>query len=176
MGNIRRIGSPALVFAAAGLIITTCSLSTMRGIEGRGRNIENHNRLALSLSSKKLSPDCLFSERSVADALTPVIGQDAAGKVAEQAGVRVQKYLLETAGAVTEEHAERAAIKLGSGIYADLMVETINASGAAERADFTLTATTMIASTSTSVDGANGAVYGPTVERCIDALQQACGN
>lgn len=179
MQRFRMTRKKALI--AAGLLVSTCGVSTYRGFHGADKSNENLQSIQDALDSSKLSPDCLSSEDHMFRAVKPVIGGEAAIRFADESGRRASSYLRESGQALSIAEPDIRHTRLGEarqrlvqGVYTDLVVGVEKTSTDAEKAEFLYLGITIWGLADVSGPAARGLVYGQKVADCIDSMLRLC--
>jgi len=155
-------------------LVSTCGISTVRGVVGMNRSISTYRGMAGQISSANLPSECLISKSKISKALEPILGTSASEKVAESLVPHVNDYRKEVSKAITKSEKDEASTVLAARIYSSIQREVRAQETPSQKRDWGWTFSTMIAFSEASQSGADGAVYGPTVKRCVEAITQMC--
>ena len=159
---------------AAGILFSTCGVSTYRGLRGMIKEDLSVSAVKQEIASMKLAPDCLQDQYRIVKAMSPFLGLESAVKVSEEMARHASKYTQESAKAKTEEDQDNSAKKLAKAIHSIIERQAEKNSTASQRLDAVYTFITMVGLREDSADAALRAVHGSLVLQAVENLANAC--
>ena len=169
--KFRSIAANTLV---AGMLFSTCGVSTYRGLRGMITEDLSVSAMKKEIVSMKLAPDCLQDQYEVAKAMAPFLGLESAVKISEEMLKHVSRYTQESAKASTEDDKETAAGKLARSLHEAVEHYAQSNATLSQRLDAVYTFITMVGLRADSADAALKAVHGSLVVQAVENLTNAC--